>query len=622
LFGRLTAANLILKNPYQKGSKKMAKSYTITETEVRSLANAQSFDRGYSYYRNGSVHNLIRRGNQITARVEGSDYEPYRVEVLLDENGITEFSCTCPYDWGGICKHIVATLLVVVFEAETLVEKPPITDMLENLTAEQLRQVLIGLAELGPEFVEAIEREVSWIQDEPAKAESNTSATVAVDINAVRREISKDFRLAGKGDPFQHGYYDEYAGLEMYPDEMLQPHLEKVLALLDADDVDTAVTLITAIIESYIDGLADLDEWVYEYNMEVFAEANVTLGAVLAECLLSRDMEPDQQAKWLEQIDDWEDSLGDFELAKTAVEQGWSYPPLVAAMQGNITKKGAWETEAPFYADELALARLHILERHGRTTEYINLAEAEGQAELAINMIARSGDIDKTVAEAKAYLVYPQAFLTLAYTLAAEGQMKTALELAEYGLDLDEQFGKAELARWTREQASQMGNHALALKAAQEAFNNSFALADYKLAQELAGDQWHDIKPKLHKKLNQSWNSSQKIDVYLHENMLDEAMQVFSEQSYFHEHDLRRVIEATRKTHPNWGIRKSKHQAEYIMDAGKAGNYDTAVTWLRLARDIYQQHQRQAEWETYLEHLLDTHHRKYKLVPMLRNIRV
>jgi len=104
--------------------------------------------------------------------------------------------------------------------------------------------------------------------------------------------------------------------------------------------------------------------------------------------------------------------------------------------------------------------------------------------------------------------------------------------------------------------------------------------------------------------------------------MLDEAMQVFSEQSYFHEHDLRRVIEATRITHPNWGIRKSKHQAEYIMDAGKAGNYDTAVTWLRLARDIYQQHQRQAEWETYLEHLLDTHHRKYKLVPMLRNIRV
>ena len=599
----------------------MAKPYSITESEVRSLANAQSFDRGYRYYRNESVHNLIRRGNQITARVDGSDYEPYKVVVTLEKHGIAEASCTCPYDWGGICKHIVATLLVVVFEADAIVEKPPIAEVLENLTAEQLRQILGGLTEMGIEFAEAIEREVSWLQNEPTKIESDSGPTSPVDFKSVRREISKDFRLTGKSSSYQHGYYDEYDEIEMDPEEILQPHLEKVLAHLGADDVDTAIALITAIIESYIDGIKNLDEWVYEYNMDVLAEASLILGAVLAECLLSRDLDAHQQEKWLKQIKTWEKEIEDFEIAITAVKQGWSYPPLVAAMQGNITNKGVWEAAAPYYADELALARLHILERQGRTAEYINLAEAEGQAELAVKMIARTGDIDKTVAKAKASLVYPQAYYTLVNLLATEGHMKTALELAEYGLDLKENFGKAELAHWTREQAALVGDHALALKAAQEAFNSSFALADYKLAKELAGDKWQNIKPNLQEKLEQSWTTSQKIDVYLYENMLDEAMQLFSEQSYFHEHDLRRVIEAARKTRPDWGIRKSKHQAEYIMDTGKAGNYDTAVSWLRLTRDIYQEHKRQAEWERYLESLLDTHHRKYKLVPMLRNIR-
>jgi uncharacterized Zn finger protein len=65
----------------------------------------------------------------------------------------------------------------------------------------------------------------------------------------------------------------------------------------------------------------------------------------------------------------------------------------------------------------------------------------------------------------------------------------------------------------------------------------------------------------------------------------------------------------------------TKREAEKIMDAGSSGSYDTAVSWLKTARDIYQQHQRQQEWEAYLDRLLDTHHRKYKLVPMLRNIR-
>ncbi len=43
------------------------------------------------------------------------------------------------------------------------------------------------------------------------------------------------------------------------------------------------------------------------------------------------------------------------------------------------------------------------------------------------------------------------------------------------------------------------------------------------------------------------------------------------------------------------------------MDAGKAKNYDDAVSWLRIAHDIYLQHNRQADWQAYLAGLLDLH---------------
>lgn len=591
----------------------------LTEKDIRNLASSQSYDRGYHYYHSGAVFDVIRRGNVLTAKVAGSEYEPYRVQVMLSEGGVAETSCTCPYDWGGICKHIVAVLLVWVQGRDEIEEKPMLETLLAELMAVQLRQVLLGIAATGPEFAEAIERELTWLQEQPA---ASAGAPVAVDINAVRREIHKDFCLAGKGDPLEYGYYDEYAALEMDLDGILQSHLEKVTALLDMGDMDTAVILISAIIDAFIDGLTDLDDYIYEYNEDVFSETTLTLGTALAEVLLSREVPPDEREEWLGQIANWEKGLGDLDIAQTAVEQGWTYPPLVMAMQGNITEKGAWEGEAPYYADELALARLRVLSRQGRQQEYIHLAAAEGQTNLSITMLAESGDVAKAAAEAKAYLAYPSEILTVVSVMAAKGALSTALEVAEHGLTLEQETGRLELARWTRDQAGVSGNQVLALKAAQVAFKQGTTLVDYTAVQQIAGNEWSTVRPGLLQHLQKSWHISDKIDIYLHENMLAEAMAALDEkQAFVLETDLRRVVEVTRDTTPHWGIRKYQERAEEIMNAGRSGAYVTVVSWLRDARDIYQQHNRLPEWQRYLDGILETHQRKYKLVPMLRNIR-
>jgi len=446
----------------------MTKSNSFSEADVRTLATEKSFDRGSRIYRNDAVFDIIRRGNVVTAKVEGSDYEPYRVQVNMDASGINTTTCTCPYDWGGICKHIVATLLVLIHKDDEIENRLEIDALINGLTENQLRQVISQVAKEGPAFAEMIEREVKWLQAAPETTAVSTPTTpIAIDINAVRREINKDFRLAGKGDPFQHGcYYDEYAGLEVDTDGILLPHLEKVGMLLDAGEVDTAVSLITAIFEAFIDGITDLDEWVYEYNEDVLSEANLELGAVLAEIILSQTLNSTQKDEWLAQITDWEEALGDLEIATMALEHGWTYPPLVAAMEGNITEKGAWEDKSPDFADELSSARLRILARQGRTEAYIFLAAAEGQAALSTNMLAQSGDVAQAVTDAKSFLVYPQEILSLGHVLIEKGDVAAALDVAEHGLNLKQDNGKAELAQWTRDQAKAAQNHELALKAA------------------------------------------------------------------------------------------------------------------------------------------------------------
>ncbi len=594
----------------------------FTEADIRAGANAQSFERGQSYRRSGAVSGVVQRGSLLTAQVSGSDDEPYEIVVTLSDDGrIAGATCTCPYDWGGYCKHIVAVLLAALEEEVPV--KPDLETLLAGLTEAQLRRILRSLAEGDPALIAAIEQEITWLTAAPvAPGQAPADHGIPVDLAAIRREIGKDLRSAGAtggGRGYYNDYWDDEAGA-IFPEEVLGPHQRLAETLLAAGDPVAATGVITAMIEAWGNGIAALDEWVIENNQDVIDETAADLGALLAEALLSQALTPDQRDQWLARVEDWaDDGVINLDIVETALEQWWDAPALVAAMRGNITEKGAWEGNPPHYADELALARLRILARQGRTQEYIHLAEAEGQTSLYINMLARTGQVERAVAEARECLQSPAEILSLARTLVEQGARPAALTVAAHGLGLAGQESKTELARWTVDLARAADDHDLALRAAQAAFTSSFELADYQAAERLAGADWPAIKAALLEQMARSY-SYHKVDIYLYEKMLKEAMAAVDGSSYY-DTNLARVIEATRADYPDWGIRKCRQLAESIMNEGKAKYYDTAVERLRTARDIYRQHNRGAEWQAYLDGLLATHGRKYKLVPMLQGIR-
>ncbi len=586
----------------------------LTEADIRALASERSYERGESYFRGGAVEDVARRGNVVTAEVAGSGYEPYAVQLVLGDAGVQSSSCSCPYDWGGWCKHLVAVGLTLVHQAEEVVLKPELATLLADLSEGQLRQLILNVAAEDTAVIEAIEGEIGWLK------QSTSTTPLAIDINGVRRAVRKTFRAetASGGGHYDGFEYDE--GLEIYGDNIYGSHLARVDLLLDRGEADTAVAVITAVLEEWVEGINELDEWVYEYNQDALSEDADTLGAVLTEVLLSLELSADERAEWKKRIGYWESQLGDMGMAETAVEQGWAYPPLLAVLQGNITEWGAWEEESPYFADDLARVRLHILKRQERVQAYLYLAKAEGLFDLYVNMLANDDQFDQAVAEARKLLDRPTAIHRLAEILLEKGQVEQALAIAEYGLDTpptEYDHGKAELGQWVCQQAEVADEPVLALKGAKIAFMSQHELGDYQAAQQLAGAEWPAVKEELLQSLKKAWESK-RIDVYLYEGMLVEAMLVVDKED---RNDLSRVLEATQETYPDWSIQKCKNRAEAIMDAGQAKYYDTAVSWVQRARDIYGQHDRQSEWYAYLDSLLSKHARKYKLVPMLRNIR-
>jgi len=141
--------------------------HRLTDAIIRQHASADSYQRGREYYAQGAVSHIGRRGRQIQAEVEGSQYEPYRVQIAADAGGIVQALCTCPYDWGGWCKHIVATLLACVHDPVQIDERPTLPALLTELDPEQLQTLPVRLVERPPEVADIIEGVVHAYRPSP-----------------------------------------------------------------------------------------------------------------------------------------------------------------------------------------------------------------------------------------------------------------------------------------------------------------------------------------------------------------------------------------------------------------------------------------------------------------------
>ncbi|HLD69197.1 MAG: hypothetical protein A3D92_23560 [Bacteroidetes bacterium RIFCSPHIGHO2_02_FULL_44_7] len=77
--------------------------------EFETVLDARIVERGNEYFSDGAVKGLRRiKDDEWAASVEGT--EKYKVQITLKAEEIIYYSCSCPYDLGPVCKHVVAVL--------------------------------------------------------------------------------------------------------------------------------------------------------------------------------------------------------------------------------------------------------------------------------------------------------------------------------------------------------------------------------------------------------------------------------------------------------------------------------------------------------------------------------
>ena len=139
---------------------------TITEEAIRSKVTEKSFERGEGYYDHGMVNYVVRRGDRLFARVQGSDWNLiYDTGVFLNGDDFTA-SCACPYDWGGYCKHIVAVALTYLRDSDTLEVRPPLEETLSGMDAGELRALALRMVERDPRMANVIDG-LDHLDEEP-----------------------------------------------------------------------------------------------------------------------------------------------------------------------------------------------------------------------------------------------------------------------------------------------------------------------------------------------------------------------------------------------------------------------------------------------------------------------
>lgn len=167
----------------------MADNPKITLQQIRTRASDQSFSRGENYYNTGAIIDTVRRGDEIEARCHGSYPEPYRVWAKLNDSEIAATSCTCEYDWGGDCKHIVALLLTYLHDPDQFEERPTLHEALLSRSKEDLVDIIMLMVTRYPDLHDIIDRPTP---------EMVAEQEATIDVQAFRRELRRSLSFSGE----------------------------------------------------------------------------------------------------------------------------------------------------------------------------------------------------------------------------------------------------------------------------------------------------------------------------------------------------------------------------------------------------------------------------------------
>lgn len=575
----------------------------ITKEMIKVRATEASYSRGEQYYRNGAIFNTVKRGDFLEGFCEaGSQSEPYYVRAEVSNKGIGTTSCTCWYEYGGDCKHIVALLLNYHYQPEAFEEHPSLEETLNLFEKSELIGLISKMIKRYPDLQALIDLPM------PSRIRQQTP----VNVDGLRKQLQRDFKsydpwdnraaehtlesIVETGQEF--GKAGDWQNASVIY-RMILEEIAKNNRIVDRDEEGNIASIVTDVINRLaecLDHLADDD-----------AERYAILDALLT--VYFQDIENGS---------DFGDEAGDVVLryARTA-----DLPRLrqkLNQLHQAVGRRSHWVNES-FAEFE---AQLDILDNVDPEVTLSRLRE-EGLYSLLVGKLLEMNRADEAVQVVEQHITGSRARLRELYRLSAAGRDDDAIRLAQQTL---KQNYDRQLVEWLLGRLEARGDHKLLFEwelRRMKAQPSESHYASLKKA-SLAVGNWESVRTELIRQLQKDQQYDVLTLIYLHDEEWDQAWETLAkvpEPSGFHASlgwgvklDLQ-VAERSRMVRPAKALPVYLKYVRKSIDERNRDSYRKAAEYLAIARELYLKLDDSASWSALIQEIRT----EFKRLPALQD---
>lgn len=479
-------------------------------------------------------------------------------------------------------------------------------DRLVELRREQLLRLLTELLDEAPELCDwlAVALPATAIQPKTVQPKPKRE----IDTKVYQRQVHGI--LHGFGYRQGSGAYGYGGGVV----GQLENIEREAKGLLAAGDSEAALRILLTLADESSEGFEVVDDSDGELGSYLDG-----LGATLAEAILSLELNEEQREDLVSDLDEIHGKLSNYGmdglgLAIAAAQHGWDVAEESEDESATIGSVG-WGCESLPAA--LTRAKLNVLERQGRTDEFLKLSLQTGGH---LRYVMKLVELDRTaegLKHALKHLTDAGEALKLAKQLRESEQIDDALKVAEQGLKLV--GSKAALGEWLGPLEETRGRTAEASAAWQAAFHDAPALEKWRTIKRLAGSDWEQLQPELMASVRKHYSKTPLAEILIEEQEWDAAIKVADTQTYDY-YLVAKIADALIAHRPEWVIRVSIKQSDELIAKTQSKYYYYAVAWLNRAKAAYAQMGQTAEWKSYLAKLKEKYPRRSALLAQLKGL--
>jgi hypothetical protein len=463
--------------------------------------------------------------------------------------------CTCPYDWGGICKHSVALLLTWIRQPDSFHTIAPLDEILVNRSKEELITLIKEMLKREPDLTRLLELPIQPDRQTP------------LDLDAFRRQISYALRV--------HDDYD-YRGAQAVATE-LSALVDNAHRFCEGGDWANAGALYALVLNEVVPNYEEIYDEDGDVSM-VLQDCAEGLG----KCLTEGEPDADTRRVWLEALLEAEFKdiqMGGIDLAypapdviiNHATDAEWMW------IEQRVRRAIAAQTNrySNFGQEVLVRFLAQRLEAQGQENQADELVLDLGSHQQQAFMLIEHQRFDEAVAIAKTHFSNLPGLVTQFADALVKADAGSTAEAYIAGL-LNTRYGTS-YRDWLARYAEKTGDLSGALQRWQESFTENPSFRTYQTLRDVAQElgQWETLRPKLLAELENQEKWSILIDIALEKADIPRALELLPKIRWGH-YDLR-VAQAAETDYPQDSIRIYCHHVEQLIAARGRENYREAV---------------------------------------------